>query len=392
MSARRPLLLAVTLPLVTGLLGLLAAPAAAVATAAPAVPKDCSRDVTAELQAWIDATPDASTLTLAPSACYRVDGTLTMSGRHDLTLEGSGATLRQVTDGSERLNPKYVRTREMLRVGMSTGIVVRNLTLRGANPYAGRGELAYRAKFEAQHGLAVMGVQRMLVDHLQIYDVYGDFVWVGPGTSDLTVRNSTFLRNGRQGWTINGTNILFEHNLIGETRRATIDMEPSSPTWASHNVTIQDNEIGKGRLLFFSSVGAGNAPIDGINILRNRLHRPMQIFVASGGLTRSHYRIVGNVSDAIVSGFGSAIVFRNVSDVVVADNYQRLQWSHALFGVGAFMVQHLTVTGNTFPAADGVIRDRGANVDVRQSSNRIGSPLVTLPPSVTAGPTPALVP
>ncbi len=388
MPARRPVALALSLLVAVGLAGLVPSAAGAVVSAAPAVPTDCSRDVTAELQQWINATPDASTLAFTPGACYRVDGMLRIRRRTNLVLQGNGATLRQFTDGSELVNPQLVRTRSFFNFSTSNGITVRDLTLRGANPHAGRGDLAYQPRFEGQQGLNIGNVHGMVVDNIRVYDVFGDFVWVGPGTSDLTVRNSTFLRNGRQGWTINGTNILFEHNLIGETRRATIDMEPSLATWASRNVTIQDNEVGPGRLFFFASVGAGNAPIDGVNILRNRLHRGMQIYVASRGIARSRYRIVGNVSDTPVSGFGAAIVFRNATDVLVANNVVPLQPSHPLSGVGARRVQGLTITGNTFRGARSVLRDNGGNLAIHLSANRIGVPLWTPPPTDVPGPTP----
>ena len=231
--------------------------AAVVVNDAPAsIASDCSHDVTDELMAWIASVPDNSTLRFAADGCYRVDGTIVVSQRAGLTFEGNHATFRQVTDGSEIVNPKYIRTRNVWTFGRSTNLVVRNLTTVGANPHAGRGELAYRAKFEAQHAYLIQGVKGMLMDHVAAYDTYGDFVYVGPGTENLTVRNSDFARNGRQGWTINGINIVFEHNTITETRRATIDMEPSMPTWVSKNIYIRDNDVGPGRLFFFSSVGA----------------------------------------------------------------------------------------------------------------------------------------
>lgn len=367
-----------------------AAGAATVAIAPATIPADCSRDVTADLQAFIDATPDGATLEFTAGACYRVDGTLAVQKRSDLVIHGNGATFRQVTDGTELVNPKKIRTRNIFTVGSSTGVTVTDVVIRGANPYAGVDERAYRPVFEAQHGVIVIGSSQVLFDRVEVTDVYGDFVWLGPGNRGVTVQNSTFARNGRQGWTINGTDILFQGNSITDTRRATIDMEPSLPTWGSHNVTIRDNDIGRGRLLFFASVGAGNAAIDGVNILDNRLHRTLQIYICSWGQRRTNYRIVGNVTDKITSGSGSTIGLRNVGNVEIAGNYVRLQPSHKLFGVGARNVSGLTVHDNTFPGADGVWIDRGENAAVRQWGNQLG-PVAALFPataSYTFGPTP----
>lgn len=366
-----------------------AAGAATVATVPAAIPTDCSRDVTADLQAFIDATPDGSTLEFTAGACYRVDGTLVVQRRHDLVLHGNGATFKQVTDGTELVNAKTIRMRNMWSFGYSDGVTVTDLIIRGANPYAGLDDRAYRAMFEAQNGINTLGSSRLLFDHIEITDVYGDFIWVGPGTRGLTVQNSMFARNGRQGWTINGTDILFQHNTITDTRRATIDMEPSNPAWASHNVTIRDNDVGPGRLLFFASVGAGNTPIDGVNILNNRLHRTLQIYICSWGVRRTNYRIIGNVTDKVTSGSGSTIGLRNVGNVEIAGNYVRLQPSHRLYGVGARNVTGLTVHDNTFPGADGVWIDRGENSGVMQWNNQLG-PVAALFPataSFTFGPT-----
>ena len=95
-----------------------------------------------------------------------------------------------------------------------------------------------------------------MLDRVQAYDVYGDFVYVGWQSSDVTVQRSQFARNGRQGWTVNGANVLIQGNSITEVRRSTVDMEPALPTWATSNVVIRDNTVGPGRLLFFASLGA----------------------------------------------------------------------------------------------------------------------------------------
>ncbi len=365
--------------------------AAAVVNEAPAsIAVDCSHDVTAELMAWIASVPDDSTLSFAANGCYRVDGTIVVTQRNGLTFDGNNATFRQVTDGSEIVNPKFVRTRNVWTFGLSTNLVVRNLTTIGANPHAGRGDLAYKAKFEAQHAYLIQGVKGMLMDHVAAYDTYGDFVFVGPGTEDLTVQNSTFARNGRQGWTINGTNIVFQHNSISDTRRATIDMEPSAPSWVSKNIYIRDNDVGPGRLFFFSSVGAA-APMDNINIIGNRLHKKaFQVFVAPPKGVRTNYHIVGNTSDGGTSGFGSTMVLWHVSGIDVRDNTIPLQPSHPLAGVGIRGSSHVSVTGNVFRGGHFVIRDRGGNTDVTQSNNQIGIPPMRTPVSThVAGPTPS---
>ena len=367
--------------------------AGTVQTVPPSIAATCSRDVTAELQAFIDATPDGSTLAFTPNACYRVDGTLRIRQRNHLVLEGNHATFHAFTDGSELGNAKLTRARVMFSLYQGADITLRDIVVIGANPHAGRGELAYRAIYEAQHAYAILGSQGVLLDHVEAYDVYGDFVNVGPGSDGVTVRNSTFLRNGRQGWTINGTNVLFESNTIGETRRATIDMEPSSPGWTTRNVTIRNNDVGKGRLYFLASVGASPV-MDNITIEGNHLHRNMRMYVDPPKGVRSNYQILDNVADFGVSQRGGAALgFRDIVNLEVRGNTIRVQPGRNISGVSIGNCAHVVVADNAFRGAVAPIRDFGNNVDVRQSGNRIGMPTPTIlvPSTSVAGPTPVPV-
>ena len=378
-----------SLAIATGAIGAIPAGAAVTSAIVPtSIAADCSRDVTAALNAWIASVPDNSTLAFTANGCFRVDGTLIIHRRSGLTFQGNNATFRQVTDGTELVKPKLIRTRNVWSFEASAHLVVRNLTTFGANPHAGMGELAYSPRFEAQHAYLIEGTNDMLMDHVAAYDTYGDFVWVGPGTSNLTVRNSTFARNGRQGWSINGTNITFENNSITDTRRATIDIEPSSPTWISQNIWIRNNDVGPGRLFFFANVGS-TAPMDNINIIGNRLHHKAFVIYASAVVSnRSNYHVIGNTSDGGVSGFGAAMVFRNIRGVEVRDNVIPLQWSHHLSGVALFRSSRVSITHNVFHGGDSVWRDKGGNIDVTQSANWIGPrPMALAAPTTTAGPT-----
>ena len=92
----RPALVAVA---VTAAVGLSPAAAGAAVVASPSdIPADCSVDVTARLQAAINAAPDGSTLQLPAAACYRVDGTLVVKAKTNLTIDGRGTTIRVPVD------------------------------------------------------------------------------------------------------------------------------------------------------------------------------------------------------------------------------------------------------------------------------------------------------
>jgi hypothetical protein len=268
---------------------------------------------------------------------------------------------------------------------------MRDVRVIGANPAAGRGDAAYQPKFEGQHAFLVLSGTNTVLERVQAFDTYGDFVFVGPGTNGLIVRNSVFSRNGRQGWTINGSNITFDHNIISETRRATVDMEPTYPTWASRNITISNNLVGRGRGLFLANVGAPLAPITGVTFSGNHLQgKTLQVLVNGRAGYRNDYHFVANTSDVRASGSGSPMAFRNVAGLEVRGNVQPMQPGRVLFGVRLVTDAHVVVTGNRWEYAHGVWMDRGGNIDLRQSGNWIGAgrvPLVAAPASVVAGPT-----
>jgi hypothetical protein len=383
----RAALLAAVITVAVGLIP--AAPAGAAVIPVTGMPTNCSVDVTARVQAAIDAAPNGSTLQFAPAGCYRIDGTITVRDRVGLTFAGQGATFRQVTNGSELGNPSRVRMRAAWLFIRGSDLTMQDTIVIGANPAAGMGDPAYQPRFEGQAAYWIQGSHNTLLDRVQAYDTYGDFVYVAPGTDGLLVRNSTFLRNGRQGWTINGSNITFDHNTIGETRRATIDIEPTYATWSSRNVTISNNIVGRGRGYFFANKGNGQATIDGVSILNNQLRgKTMQFLSAAAPGKHTNYRIIGNTSNMVLSGYGGPFVFHNITGLEISFNVQPTQNSHPLRGASLKDAKHVVIAGNQWLNAKGVWLDRGGNVDVRQGYNWIGRPLRLAAPSTTPGPTP----
>lgn len=166
-------------------------------------------------------------------------------------------------------------------------------------------------------------------------------------------------------------------------------MEPPLPTFASKNVYIRNNDVGPGRLFFFSSEGAA-APMDNINIIGNRLHKKaFVVFVAPPKGSRSNYHIVGNTSYAGVSGFGPAMVFKNIQGLEVRGNTITTQWSHHLTGVGISGSDNVAITNNSFRSASGALRDRADHTNISQSNNLSGPmPLSVEPATRAVGPTP----
>lgn len=348
------------------------------------IPSDCSRDVTTALMGEIATVPDNSVLSFAPGGCYQIDGTVQVKNRNGLTFEGNGATFRAMTSGRE-LGPKLERTRSIFTFFGGTNLTVRDTIAVGANPHGGANDHAYVPALEGQTAYVIGGVQNALLDHVQAYDTYGDFVFVGPRTQNLTVRNSTFARNGRQGWNIEGGhNIIFDHNQISATARATIDMEPSSNTNLTDGVTISDNWVGHGTLFFLANDGAP-AVIRNVNIVNNTLvGKALTIHVHGPAGTRSNYTVAGNTSDVRQSqGGGGIMSFVNVVGLTIRNNTQPAQRARGISGVALLNSQNVTVVNNQFLNAIAPIDLRDTTSTYRQARNYVGNPLTLFPQNAT---------
>jgi Right handed beta helix region len=349
---------------------LLTVPAAATPKESYAVPSSIDgtgeSDVTEALQGFFEEVPNGSVIEFPPGARYRVEGTVGLVDRRNLTILGHGATIFATTTGD--------RTRSQLTLNGGSRLVIRNLVVKGANPSGGVEEPAYRAELEAQHGFQILGATGVELDRVTVTDVYGDFVYVGAirgnWSRNVWVHNSTFARNGRQGVAVTaGRNIVIERNTIAETRRATFDLEPNTSKGGVKNVFILDNEVGPGRLLFLAS--HGNGPVDDIVISGNNLvGRALTVSVAApANARRARFWINDNLSD---KGNGpTPIAFENVDDVVVRNNAQ-IVTREGVAGVGLRDVCGAAVDSNNFGIGvpQTVVGGTECDVEVNQEEPR----------------------
>mgnify|MGYP001366316055 CR=1 FL=1 len=313
-----------------------------------------SVDVTAELLAFIASVPDGSIIRFPAGATYRAEGSLRIENRNNLVFEGNGATV--IADSTADRNRRH-----WWFVGGSN-ITIRDLGVRGANPNAGTSEAAYVASLEAQHGFEFAGVIGVLLERARVTDVYGDFVYLGPGagrwSQNVVIRDSHFERNGRQGVAVTGArDVLITGNFISHTRRATFDLEPNGSGWGASNIQIVGNQIGPGRLLFVAAVGSPSGLVSDVLVKDNTLSgRAMNITVGGAPLPaelrRSNFVVVGNRSDTGWGNPGGSLMsFSGIDGVVVSGNVQPLQRGRGNAGVGVTYSCDVRVEGNTFTNA-----------------------------------------
>ena len=282
-------------------------------------------DVTGALLAFFDTVADGSTVEFPAGARYRVDGTLHLVDRHDLTIDGNGAKFKATTKGD--------RGRRQFHFRGGSNITVREVVVVGAHPEPGKHGKYYK-NLEAQHGFDFWGVDGVLVEDVVVRNVYGDFLYLGMDNRDhaaiwsknVVVRDSTFRGSGRQGITINAAeNVLIANNSISEVRRSTFDIEPNGGTWGVRHVRIVANQIGAGRLNFVANHGSRKAVFDDVQIVDNVLTgKAMKMYFrgGTGAGRRANLLIEGNVSNHRFGSGRGVIEVENFDGVTIRDNTQ----------------------------------------------------------------------
>ena len=271
------------------------------------IPSDGSEDVTAELLRYIRTVPNGSRIVFAKDGLYRINETLLIRDRRRLVFVGRGATFRAYTRG--------YRERSQFSFVKGSDVVIRDLTVKGANPNAGTSDDAYVPNLSGQHAFRFAGVQGAVLDDVQAYDLYGDFVYFGGWLTqqgriipsrNVTVQRSRFERNGRQGIApIACEDVLIADNEIADVRRSTIDLEPNSDERGCERVSIIGNTFGASRLAWIASGGLGSKISD--------------VYVADNVMREgSGFRLVLVTTNQNVSGMKGPFMFENNSLVVTA--------------------------------------------------------------------------
>jgi hypothetical protein len=323
------------------------------------VASDCSRDVTGEINDWIASVPDHSTLVFGRGACYRIDGSILVEDRFGLTMEGNGATFAAGTDGD------YGRRHFWFFGGGD--LVIRDVTVRGANPYGGAREDAVNLAREAQHAFALQGVQGALLERVQAYDTYGGFVYLsadirpgrGAWSRDITIRDSRFERNGWQGIAVSAAeNVLIEHNYVGDVGMVTFDLEPDASDWGARNVRIVGNTTGPGLLGWLANAGHGSN-VSQIYVAGNVMVGPTGVpiinVITPAGAYREGYVFENNRFLVNGNGWRSGMEFTGITDLLISNNQvMHPPWAD-ISAVGLSDSRGVRVLDNAFTGAGSII-------------------------------------
>ena len=315
------------------------------ASASPAAPA-CTRtfrgdakggaDVTAALQAFVDASPKGSVVCLAANGSYRMEGKLHLEAREGLTIDGRGARLFATERSSE--------ARILIDHGGSD-IQIRDLVIEGYWPEAATADAVILA-YQGNHGIAIGGAHDVEIGpDVTIRNVGGDGVYLTAGAvgagqrwaDGIRVHDSTIERNGRMGVAITdgARNVVVEHNELDEIALYAFDIEPNAqvfdgvPAGAEH-VRFSDNVVGayglSPVLVPWLFAGTGKGPQSDVEVSRNvSTAGPLRIGVWNVEDTgRTGFRIIGNWSDTQVAG--PVMEFEGVDGLEVRDTHQPLSF------------------------------------------------------------------
>jgi cysteine-rich secretory family protein len=357
-------------------------PAGAPVSSPPAsIASNCTLPVENQLMAWLNTVPDNSVVQFPPGACYGLDDTITLEDRVGLFIDGNGSTFKALTPGTGN--------RDNWRFEGGTNITVKNMIVRGANPHAGVTGNAYDGTREWQHGFRFAGTQTAMLDNVQVYDMYGDFVeamwdWrygdvsQAPMAKNITVKNSRFERNGRMGFGLTGVEgFVLRDSYIGEVNMAAVDLELDFDEALGRNINILNNTFGKHRFALFANGGAGSSPnLDVIMISGNReIAQPVTcestIFSAAlPGTYRTNWTITNNQFITL----SDTLLLEGARSVTVANNsvdYKQWGGCGRFAGVGVTDSHNISITGNAFTGADQVVRTDATSTQIVQSGNTL---------------------
>ncbi|MDX1745321.1 MAG: Ig-like domain-containing protein, partial [Halobacteriales archaeon] len=363
------------------------------------IPADCSVDATAELNTFLEGVGDGSTVTFPSGACYKTVGAVVVSGKTDVTIEGSGARFVRTELSPQEL--RYPGRNPYIRVVDGTRVVLRDVVVEGTNngsDYGGyvldaNGESqvvdclsylpdygCYTIALEFEHAVEVLGSVETTVEGLTASDIWGDGVYVAGRdqfTSQqgefVTLTNITVDRNGRQGIAVNRIqNVLIDGFVLTRGRRSGVDIEPDAGSEQIRFIEIRNSTI-ETNLLAFASYGRGES--SDVYIHHNVITKtgvPWVYVAANDGTKRYNWRIEDNEVQQQLGSPAPGLRFVNVEGVEVRRNVNQYAPDQPTDAVGLLSGSTAVVECNWFEDAAAVVVDDGT-ATWTESNNTTGS-------------------
>jgi hypothetical protein len=260
-------------------------------------------DVTNALNGILASTSNGATLSFPTNGRYRIDGTLVLSGKDRVTIDGHGSTFFAVTNGPNVNN----RNRDQWSLLSDTNLVIRDMNVRGSAASTGPDGI-YNVNLEAQHGLHIAGSTNVLITNVTIANTWGDLVYVGANqvgssfipSSGVTVTQSTLVGASRNGVSVtDADHVTFSSDTIDQARMALVDLEANTPADEIAYVTLYGNTLGAARFTTIDNWGAHGTEHD-IVVTSNRTMPNVGFKMGAMGTAtgrRYNYTVTNNVGE-----------------------------------------------------------------------------------------------
>jgi parallel beta helix pectate lyase-like protein len=296
-------------------------------TAPPAAPAGCTTSApapngasqTSALQSWINAAPNGSTLCFQAGATYRSEGTIGIENRKNLTIDGRGATIYTASISTAN--------RSNWRLVSSSGIVIKNLTIKGANSAPG----VFDPNHQQDHGIRIDGGSGVEVANVHLINQQGDGIYMGdrdglvPWVDGVHVHDTTISGAGRNCiGMVAARNVTVESVAISGCGYHAFDIEPNTGSEGADHVIWRNSTV---RTPVFDYVFASNGyagtmtniRVDSVKVYGKEFRTTVQ---AKPGYRFANIAIVNNSSDTAVKG--PVMWFKSIDGLTVTGNSQPL--------------------------------------------------------------------
>ena len=154
---------------------------------------------------------------------------------------------------------------------------------------------------------------------------YGDLVYIGNGSSGITVSGCVLTNSGRQGISVTRADgVTLDNNLLSQIRRTAFTLEPSGSGSSVAHVLITNNRIGVVRLGVVT--GSGKGTVDHVAVVNNRLFgQPLTVRnTPPAGRRRQDWVVADNVSDTTLGSPHAVVWMIRTDGVSITGNTQPL--------------------------------------------------------------------
>jgi hypothetical protein len=353
--------------------------------AAPAsMTADCSVAVDAKINSWLASVPDGSVAQFAPGGCYGYTGTMDIADRSNLVIDGNGSTFKALSVGDPH--------RIAWKIDAGSNITLENMTVQGPNTNAGvhdGADFYNGVDFEWQHAYSFDGTQGGTLDHVQAYNIFGDFVEAqfdergpdailnNPPARNILVENSHFDGNGRMGIGLTDVDgFELRNSYLGNVNMAAVDLELDANYEYGRNIRIDGNTFGLVRFALLDNSGAGDGTTVGnVTVTNNTMtgalygcRPPVDVLGITDGSHRSGYTVTNNNFVA----YGDAFDFAYADNINVAGNTVKyMNGGCGGAGVGLSNASGAQITNNAFLGFHTVVQQDSTVSNVTTAGNRL---------------------